>query len=116
MKISVLAINTEEKLACLSFLLQCMGLMEPISRLASHQSWKTSRCHWHLLYPWAGPNSAPGLGFAWPHPPHETYKTEPLGLGGIILLETEQRHSRDFERACRSAALAGTGCEKLVLG
>lgn len=82
----------------LSFLLQDMGLMEPISRLASHQSRKTSRCRWHLLYPWAGPNSAPGPGFAWPRPPHETYKTEPLGLGGIILLETEQRHSRDLER------------------
>lgn len=59
---------------------------------------KTSRCHWHLLQPWAGPNSAPGPGHAWPHPSRQTSPKELLGLRGTILLETEQRHGRKCER------------------
>lgn len=59
---------------------------------------KTSRCHRHLLQPWAGPNSAPGPGHAWPHPSRKTFHKELLGLRGTILLETEQRYSRKCER------------------
>lgn len=59
---------------------------------------KTSRCHRHLLHPWAGPNSAPGPGHAWPHPSRDTLHKGLLGLRGTILLETEQPHGRKCER------------------
>lgn len=56
--------------------------------------------------PLGGAKLRPQPGLAWPHLSRETFKTELLGLGRFIPLETEQRHGR---RQCECVPISSLG-------